>query len=597
MYKDLDIQQLSFFTIKQSNQAVLWLDSQGNILHFNEATCRLSGYTPNELTGKKVYDFHPEENKQTWQKLWNKLKQEKHHTFVKWQPVKNDTWLRIKVVQNLLEIDNELFIVSLIDDETTQYRIRQKMQEGERKLTTLMSNLPGMAYRCINDANWTMEFVSEGCEKLTGYTSEELTFNKEISFNRIIVADDREKIRKDVEDKIGQEKHFEVKYRIQKSTGEIRWVWERGITIPGNGDKPKIIEGFITDITDIKNAEQALIEKEQALRKLKDQLHEETIYLREEIKLTSNFEEIISTSESFKQVLYDVEKVAPTDSTVLILGETGVGKELIARALHNNSNRSKRSLVTVNCAALPTEMIESELFGHERGSFTGAYESKTGRFEYAHEGTIFLDEVGELPLNLQTKLLRVLQEGEFQRLGSSKTTKVNVRVIAATNRNLKNAVENGEFRDDLYYRLNVFPIHVPPLRERKEDIPLLVNHFIKKYGKKTGKVINQITQKAMNRLLQYEWPGNIRELENIIERAVILSENGRIKPGNWIPDGKADSGKRINTLEEIERKHILKALHETKWRVGGENGAARLLGIKRTTLQARMKKLNIFKPV
>ena len=596
MDTDLDIYQLSFFTIKQSNQPVLWLNSQGNIIHFNEAACRLSGYTSNELTGKKVYDLHPEENEQTWQKLWKKLKQVKRHTFEKWQPVKNGTWLRIKVVQNLLEIDNELFIVSLIEDKTNEYRIKRRMQEGERKLVTLMGNLPGMAYRCINDANYTMEFVSEGCEKLTGYTSEELTFNKAISYNRIIVADDREKVRKDIEDKIRQEKHFEVKYRIQKPTGEIRWVWERGITIHGDNDHPQILEGFITDITDIKNAEQALIEKEQALRKLKEQLHEETIYLREEIKLTSNFEYIISTSESFRKVLYDVEKVAPTGSTVLILGETGTGKELIARALHNNSNRSKRSLVIVNCAALPMEMIESELFGHEKGAFTGAYERKTGRFEYAHEGTIFLDEIGELPLNLQTKLLRVLQEGEFQRLGSAKTTKVDVRVIAATNRNLKEAVENGEFRDDLYYRLNVFPINIPPLRERKEDIPLLVNHFIKKYGKKTGKKVNQTSQKVMNRLLKYHWPGNIRELENIIERAVILSENGRIKPGTWIPDGKNTTSDSINTLEENEQEHILKALRETKWRIGGENGAAKLLGIKRTTLQARMKKLNITKP-
>lgn len=596
MDKKLDIQKLSFFTIKHSDQPILWLDPQGNILHFNEATCRLSGYTPGELTGKKVYDFHPEENKETWQELWSKLKQVKRHTFEKWQPVKNGKQLKIKVSQNLLEIDNNLFIVSLIEDKTTEYSIMEQMQEGERKLTTLMGNLPGMAYRCINDTTWTMEFVSEGCELLTGYTSEELTYNKIIAYNSIIVEDDRDRIRKGIENKISQNKHFEVKYRIKTSTGTIRWVWERGVTVPSGNHHMQVIEGFITDITDMKNAEQELIRKEEALTKLKDQLKEETIYLREEIKLTSNFEDIISISESFRKVLYDVEKVAPTDSTVLILGETGTGKELIARALHNNSNRSKRSLVTVNCAALPSEMIESELFGHEKGAFTGAYERKTGRFEYAHEGTIFLDEIGELPLNLQTKLLRVLQEGEFQRLGNSKTTNVNVRVIAATNRNLKKAVEDGEFREDLFYRLNVFPIHIPPLRERKEDIPLLVNHFIKKYGKKTGKKVTQTSQKVMDRLSQYDWPGNIRELENIIERAVILSENGRIKPGAWIPNQNTASNKNIQTLEEMEREHILKALIQTKWQVGGEQGAAKLLGIKRTTLQARMKKLSIVKP-
>ena len=266
----------------------------------------------------------------------------------------------------------------------------------------------------------------------------------------------------------------------------------------------------------MKNTEKELIEKGEALRKLKDKLEEETIYLREEIKINSNFEEIISGSDEFKKVLKKVEQVAATDSTVLIQGETGTGKELIARAVHNNSNRSDRALVTINCAALPPEMIESELFGHEKGAFTGAYTKKVGRFELANHGTIFLDEIGDMPKNVQVKILRVLQEGEFERLGNSGTIKTDVRIIAATNRELEKAIQNNDFREDLFYRLNVFPIQVPPLRERKEDIPLLVQHFVKKYSKKTGRKIKETSKKVIDSLMAYDWPGNVRELENII---------------------------------------------------------------------------------
>jgi PAS domain S-box-containing protein len=591
-----DIQKLSYFTIKQSNEPVLWIDANGTIQHLNQAACDFSGFSREELIGHKTYEFHPEEDKNTWREQWKELKHKKRLSFEKWQPHKDGRMLRIKVTQNLIEFEGKAYTVSLLEDKTEEYAMKERIRESERRLSTLMSNLPGMAYRCHNDENWTMEFVSEGCKKLTGYDSEDLTWNRVLSYNNLIIPEDREMVKKEVDQKIKNHQPFEIKYRIQKPSGEIRWVWERGTAVPDDNDQLTAIEGFVTDITDIKHAEQQLIEKEQALRKLKDQLEEETIYLREEIKLNSNFEEIISRSDQFKKVLKQVEQVAATDTTVLIQGETGTGKELIARALHNNSDRSNRSLVTVNCAALPSEMIESELFGHEKGAFTGAYTKKTGRFELAHQGTIFLDEIGEMPMNLQTKILRVLQEGEFQRLGSSETIHVDTRVIAATNRDLEKAINKGEFREDLYYRLNVFPIQVPSLRERKEDIPLLINHFIKKYAAKTGRQIKETSQKVMDRLMEYDWPGNIRELENIIERAVILSNNGRITIGSWIPENKKMVQKTILTLEENERQHILKALKATNWRVSGEKGAAKLLDMKRTTLEARMKKLGIKKP-
>jgi len=327
-------------------------------------------------------------------------------------------------------------------------------------------------------------------------------------------------------------------------------------------------------------------------------LQAENRYLQEEIKYTHNFEEIISKSKSFHRVLQQVEQVASTDSTVLILGESGTGKELMARAIHNISNRSKKALVKVNCATLPANLIESELFGHERGAFTGAMERKIGRFELADGGSIFLDEIGELPVDLQSKLLRVLQEGEFERLGNPRTMKVNVRVIAATNRNLEQAIEKKEFREDLFYRLNVFPIICPPLRERKEDIPLLVKHFCQKHEVKIGKKVSSISPKVIDALVAYDWPGNIRELENLIERALILTPGNILEYGDWIPlekiQTKGNNGKpSAQKIQDVEKEHIIEVLKKVNWKVSGEKGAAKILGLNPTTLEARMKKLGI----
>ncbi len=332
----------------------------------------------------------------------------------------------------------------------------------------------------------------------------------------------------------------------------------------------------------------------EEIARLKARLEQENIYLQEEIKTQYSFEEIIGRSQEIKKVLQAVETVAPTDAGVLILGETGTGKELIARAIHNLSRRKESVLVKVNCAALPAGLIESELFGHEKGAFTGALARKSGRFETANGGTIFLDEIGDLPLDLQAKLLRVLQEGEFERVGSSQTLKVEVRVIAATNRDLEKAVRENQFRSDLFYRLNVFPIRLPPLQERKEDIPLLVRHLVLKYNTSFGKKIEVIPPKIMEALQAYSWPGNVRELENIIERAVIISQGSRLELGEWLPKPSiAPRASRIPTLEELEREHIISVLETAGWRVSGERGAAKLLGMKPTTLEARMKKLGI----
>ena len=327
---------------------------------------------------------------------------------------------------------------------------------------------------------------------------------------------------------------------------------------------------------------------------LKNQLAKEKLYLEDEIRTEYNFEEIIGESTALKRILSQVETVAPTDSTVLILGETGTGKELIARAIHNLSGRHERTFIKMNCAAIPTGLLESELFGHERGAFTGAIAQKIGRFELAHQGTLFLDEVGDIPLEMQAKLLRVLQEQEFERLGSPRTLRVNVRLVAATNRDLARMVADRAFRSDLYYRLNVFPITAPPLRERPEDIPLLVRYFAQRDARRMRKRIETIPTETLTALCHYPWPGNIRELENLIERSVILSQGPdlRVSLGELKAQATAASDGAV-TLEAAERDHILRALREANGVIGGPAGAAARLGMKRTTLQSRMKKLGI----
>ena len=344
----------------------------------------------------------------------------------------------------------------------------------------------------------------------------------------------------------------------------------------------------------------------EKVEQLKDQVQAQNVYLREEIKNEHNFGEIIGTSEVLQKVLKRVERVADADTTVLILGETGTGKELIARALHNGGGRSKHPLVKVNCAAMPAHLIESELFGHEKGAFTGAVSRKIGRFELAHEGTIFLDEIGDLPIELQPKLLRALQEGEIERLGNSQSLSVNVRVIAATNRNLERAMEDTQFRQDLFFRLNVFPVNLPPLRDRPEDIPLLAEHFVSKVSAKLGKPISRISQDVLDQLKSYRWPGNIRELENLVERAVVLATGPSLEveyfefsnnsEQNFDDSSQVHHDNEILSLEEMERRHILKVLQRCSWKIQGCTGAAKALKINSSTLRSRMKKLGIRKP-
>lgn len=733
--------KLTDYTIDNLQEAVLWIDSRGNIVHVNEMACMLSGYTKEELTSMSIQQLNPTDVVSDFEAYWLGLKQRKKLVFDSVHQHKSGYHYDVEIRANYTEVDGmefscsivtdirkrkleqELlktisestasvtgedyfevlakyitttlnvrysFVVQCMNDDKTKLRMlsyvdRQQVKEsieydskgtpceivmegreffypdkldeafprekgikswvavpiyspstgkvigniaafdnvpmtGEQNQTAILKIFAARAgaeidrltaWKKLEVANKELEvllkeseeryrdlfdeapiaYVHEGLDskfikanraalRILGVMPEEVS----VMYGKDLVANNPENMKrlKDAFDSIGKGVDMSgvVLELKRKDNGKPIWIQWWSKPDPSG----EFTRTMFVDIT-----EQVLAEKEKAILKA------ENLYLQEEIKLNHNFQDIISISKKFQKVLQQIEQVAETNATVLILGESGTGKELIARAIHNISNRRRKPLVKINCAALPANLIESELFGHERGAFTGAMERKIGRFELADGGTIFLDEIGELPVELQAKLLRVLQEGEFERLGNPKTIKVDVRVIAATNRNLEQAIEKKEFREDLYYRLNVFPIHCPPLRERKEDIPFLVRHFCQKHEGKTGKKVTTIPSKVMDALTAYDWPGNIRELENIIERAMILSRNGAIEYGDWMPMAKSveTAKSKLLRLDDVEKEHIIEVLKQTNWKVSGEKGAAKILGLNATTLEARMKKLGI----
>jgi len=385
----------------------------------------------------------------------------------------------------------------------------------------------------------------------------------------------------------------DIEIRSKILTGETRYFLTSMVGIAKDG---KVVRAWNTlrDITEKKEMEKKLRSALAELKKLKNRIETESSFLQEEIKYYQNFEDIIGQSEALMHVLYRIEQVAPTNTTVLIQGETGTGKELVARAIHFLSNRKDRPLLKVSCANFNPQLMDSELFGHEKGSFTGAEKTHPGRFEIADGSTIFLDEIGEMPIDLQSKLLRVLQDREIERLGGTRTIKVDVRVLAATNRDLAKEVREGRFREDLFYRLNAFPITVPPLRERREDIPILAQHYLNYYNKTIGKQVAKILPETMQALMEYSWPGNVREIMNVIEQSVITSQGSALQIDFLGSAGKHVSGSRH--LEDIERDHIVKTLKQAAWRIKGDKGGAALLGINPSTLRSRMKKLGIKRP-
>jgi len=507
----------------------------------------------------------------------------------------------VHVVARLLPGDDpaEVLFVGAVTDitETRQAEMALRRSEGYLAEAQRLTHTGNWVWNSVahQSIHWSLEHYRVfGFDPAMGIPTDE-------QFAQRIHPDDRDRVVRFMEKAMFQDRSdFEIEFRIALPGGAVKYIRAIGHPILDPSGALSECVGTAMDVTEQHQASAALETAFAEIKTLQDQLYKENIALREEIVRTSMFEEIVGESPALQTVLARVTKVAPTDSSVLVTGETGTGKELIARAIHNRSQRAARAFVSVNCAAIPTTLISSELFGHEKGAFTGATQRRLGRFELAEGGTIFLDEVGELPPETQIALLRVLQEREFERIGGNKVIRANVRVIAATNRDLQQLIEEGVFRDDLYYRLNVFPIEMPALRQRREDIPLLVEYFIDRYSTKTGRKIRGIERSTLDRLISYAWPGNIRELQNVIERSLVLCEGETFTVDeSWLSVSCGEPDRTPRMLLRIppseEKKTIEAALAEAQGRVSGPTGAAVRLGIPATTLDSKIRTLGINK--
>ena len=489
-----------------------------------------------------------------------------------------------------------------VDDEI-QNALKEVLEFFQIERCALLHLLPGKTLYRV-EYNATANGISSPYVGITlpvslfPWMTRKVAFEREVvSFARLEELPEEAAIDKETFEKRGVRSGLYFSIAAMRSTD-----YSLGVTSASNDrtcpeeyiPRLRLLGELFVNAVERSRGELALRERMDEIERLKLQLEKENLYLREEIKTVQGFEKIIGKSEKLQYILFRVKEVAPTDATVLILGETGTGKGLVAHAIHELSARKERLMITVNCAALPGNLIESELFGREKGAFTGAHARQVGRFEVADGGTIFLDEIGEMPVELQGKLLRVLEEGEFERLGSPKTIQVNVRVIASTNRDLEAEVKNKRFREDLYYRLNVFPVSIPPLRTRAEDIPQLVSYFVDKYARKFGRKYETVPKSMMKALQEHPWPGNVRELEHVIERAVITSPGPVLRLVDRLEREAPRGGEEpLKGLEPIERDHIIKVLQKTRWKIEGEGGAASILGLHASTLRSRIKKLGI----
>ena len=580
-------------------------DPDYGIIRSNAAGCEFHSMAHNEIVGEKCYELIGRSTPCDICALTECYKTKK--------PARVERYLKDRAVWIIMRaypiLDENGDVVKVVE----HFRDITKYKQMERRLLilerALNQSIDGIA---VADMEGFNQFVNPAWAKTHGYLVEEMlganlyTFHSEEQLRENIIPFFNEVM-----------KHGSNQSESEhtKKDGTLFATYMMAKIIKDDEGCSIGIVGTIRDISEQKRAEKEIQRYRDHLENLvtertseltnalseiqgfKDRLEAENINLREEIKLEHNYEEIIGKSDPLKYVLYRIEQVAPTDSTVLVLGQTGTGKELIARAIHNNSSRKSRPLVKVDCAALPASLIESELFGHEKGAFSGAVQQRKGRFEIADGSTLFLDEIGELALELQGKLLRVLEDGEFERLGCSKTLRTDIRIIAATNRNLKEEVDKGRFREDLWYRLNVFSINNPALKDRAEDIPLLVEWFVAKFERKLGKSIKTISRKTLKTLQDYHWPGNIRELSNFIESAMISSRDETLQILD-MPEASNHVGSvdRIVNMADMEREHIIKSLRICQWRIEGKNGAADLLGLNPGTLRGRMRKYDIKRP-
>jgi len=566
--------------------------ADGYYIDVNESFLSVSGYTRKELIGRTSLELNIWETPEKRADFIGKLKERGSVVNVETTLRTRDGSRRLLLSSaERLDLGGVECLLMASSDITERMLAQQALQESEARFRNMADTAPVMIW--VTGADKLCTYVNQQWCDFTGRTMEQELGN---GWTKGVHPDDYSRCMETYVNAFDRREPFSMEYRVRGADGAFYWVIDSATPRFSTTGEFLGYIGSCMDITARKESEESLRLAHAEVSRLKNQLQEENVYLQEEIKLGQNFGEIVGASAALKYVLFKIEQVAPTDSTVLITGETGTGKELIARAIHSASSRRDRPLVKVNCAALSASLIESELFGHEKGAFTGASGRKIGRFELADGATIFLDEIGELPIDLQVKLLRVIQEGEFERLGSSKTIKADVRIIAATNRQLDLDVKKGLFREDLWFRLNVFPITVPPLRDRREDIPLLVEHLVNVSAKKLGKVISSISPATMRSLSEYPWPGNVRELSNVIERAVINSHGSVLRVVEEFEEAPTEQSiSAIKTLDEMEREYIVRILEDRDWRIEGHRGAARVLGIHPSTLRGRMLKFGIHK--
>ena len=587
--------------MESAPDAMIVVDQHGNIVLVNVRVEQLFGYRRDELLGERIEILVPERLR---------YHHPEHRTAFfdepRMRPIgeglelygrrRDGTEFPVEINLGPLKTEEGPLVSATIRDITQRKQVEQALRRSEAYLA--------QAQRLSHTGSFGWH-VSSGNVYWSEETYRIFEFDQDSqpTLERILERShpaDRDRIQLVIESAAQERKDFDFEHRLLLPNGSVKHVHVVGHPSPQGESEDLEFVGMVTDVTERRRTEAALREALDEIEKLRDQLYKENIVLREEIDKASMFEEIVGESPALRAALAQIAKVAPTDSTILITGETGTGKELIARAIHKRSLRASRAFVNVNCAAIPTSLIASELFGHEKGAFTGALQRRLGRFELAEGGTLFLDEVGELPMETQITLLRVLQEREFERVGGNQTIRADVRLIAATNRDLQSAIASGAFRNDLFYRLNVIPMHIPPLRERREDIPLLIEYFLDRYARKANKKIATIEKRTLEMLQAYSWPGNIRELQNVIERSVVLCESDifSVEQG-WLSPASPRQVRQSQIPGRLpadqEREIIEAALAETQGRISGPAGAAAQLGIPASTLESKIRTLKINK--
>ncbi len=580
------VNALARHTLEQASEAVIWIDQRGAILHANRAACTWYGYELKDFRHCTVFDINPAMDAGRWQDHWRTDRRQPSRMKAVHRKANGDS-LPVEIQNRWVEVEGIYFSCSLIRRQGRQPAKLAKDLERNDLLSRFTVERTNDSVFWL-DPEGAIEFANRAAAYRLGYAREALLSLSIFDINPQLT---RAQLR-DVWARLRNDKQITLESVHRTRDGQ-----EIEVEINTNY---LVFEGrefacsIARDISERKAQERALTTALEEISSLKEKLEAENAYMRKDLEEQAGPGEIITDSPKMRQVLRQMRRVAATESTVIILGESGTGKELVARALHRHSPRAEAPMIIVNCATLPENLIESELFGHHRGAFTGAERRKIGKFELADGGTLFLDEIGELPLTLQPKLLRALQEGEFEPLGGQGTRQADVRLLAATNRDLEKMVAEGTFREDLYFRLFVFPLPLPPLRERLEDLPRLVRHFCRKHARRTGTRIEQIDDDVLARLATYPFPGNVRELENIVERGIIMTDGHRLSAGAWLPKTPLTKVQDdLLPMAELQRRHIVRVLEHTGWKMSGRGSAAEILDMHPSTLASRMKKLAI----